>query len=69
MVGQNESNVTASLSSSDKTELCLNFRDYACQSWTYRCCDIYAPRGSIAVTIIRQWRRYEVAFQSMFFTV
>ena len=28
--------------------------------------DIEAPRRSIALTIIRQWRRYEHAIQSMF---
>ena len=27
---------------------------------------IYAPRRSIVVTIIRQWRRYEFVIQSMF---
>ena len=26
----------------------------------------YAPRRSIAVTIIHQWQRYELAIQSMF---
>ena len=30
--------------------------------------DIWAPRGSIAVTIIYQRRMYELAFQPMFFS-
>ena len=30
------------------------------------CMGIYAPRGLIAVTIIHQWRRYELAIQSIF---
>ena len=30
------------------------------------CTGIYASRGSIAVTIICQWQRYELAIQSIF---